>query len=76
MDRSMLAAALIVASLAGATPAQVAPSPATVVAQTVLPEDFLSDLAVARDDADAAFDSMALEVVDILLNNGREMLAG
>ena len=75
MDRSMLAAALIVVSLAAAAPSQVSPAPATVIAQTILPEDFLSDFVAAQEEADDAFDRMALEVVDILLNNGREMLA-
>ena len=77
MDRTLLAAALVVVSLAGAAQSHVPSAPATVVAQTILPEDFLSDdILIARDDADDAFDRMAGEVVDILLNAGREMLAG
>jgi hypothetical protein len=73
----MLAAALIVVSLAAAALSQVSPAPAAaaVIAQTILPEDFRSDLVAAQQEADAAFDRMALEVVDILLNNGRDMLA-
>ena len=47
-----------------------------MIAQNILPEDFLSDLVAAQEEADAGFDRLALEVVDILLNSGREMLAG
>jgi hypothetical protein len=77
MDRSMLAAALIVVSLAGAAQAEVASTPATVIEQTVLPEDFLSGaMAPGQNDADESFDRMAGAVVDILLNQGLAMLAG
>jgi len=77
MDRTLLAAALVVVSLAGAAHSDIRSAPATVVTQTILPEDFLSDdLVIARDDADDTFDLMAREVVDILLSHGRDMLAG
>ena len=77
MDRTLLAAALVVVSLAGAAQSEAPSAAATVVAQTILPEDFLSDdLVIANDDAVDAFDRMAGEMVDILLNEGREMLAG
>ena len=83
MDRTLFAAALAIAALANlaqsiapATPTATVTTAAGIT-RTILPEDFLAgDLTAASDVVSEEFDRIAGEMVDILLRDGREMLAG